>query len=212
MNQKFIDKLKLRKKLEDDKEFNQIISNNYKSCNDFKLDIIHYIISEYNTLNSVSYSQLNILDVGAGSGCYGKLLNHAQDKKLIGFYLKIAVEAFQPNIDRYDLQSIYELVYNQNILDYEYKKQTQVCIMGDVLEHLTVDESKLVLERMKKYCIDVVVVVPWNYIQSSMEDGDFEEHKQSDLTPELMLSRYDGARPLFKNDKIGVYLFKNLTI
>ena len=74
------------------------------SYNDFKEDIKKYIQEHFNT-------DSKILDVGAGSGTY---------KKLLDGYKMDAVEVFEPNIEEYKLKELYEHVFNTDIKDFMY--------------------------------------------------------------------------------------------
>ena len=75
--------------------------------------------------------------------------------------------------------------------------------MGDVLEHLTVEESKSVLNKMKDK--KVMVAVPYLFEQGEEMGNIYETHHQPELTHELMIERY-GLTPLYTNERYGYYI------
>ena len=140
-----------------------------------------------------------ILDVGAGNGNYSTLLG--------GRYKNIdAVEIYKPNIIDYDLLSKYRSVACQNIVGFEYKPYDLI-IFGDVIEHLSVEDAKNVLNYAYFRCKNMVVAVPYCYHQEGNENK-YEEHIQDDLTHEIFMWRYPGFEPLFKSRVYGYYIKK----
>ena len=80
-----------------------------------------------------------ILDVGAGVGTYSDLLKpHGYDIDCI--------EVYDKYIEAYDLKSKYKNVFCDNILNFDVSEYDFV-ILGDVLEHLTIEDAKFVLNR-----------------------------------------------------------------
>lgn len=57
--------------------------------------------------------------------------------------------------------------------------------MGDVIEHLSIEDAKTVLDRLMPLCEEIVVAVPYEYKQESYDDNIFQAHKQPDLTPQI---------------------------
>ena len=141
------------------------------------------------------YRDISVLDVGAGSGTYGKLLDFEMD----------AIEVFKPNIERYHLEEIYRNVYNEDIRNFRYAWYDLV-IFGDVLEHLSVEEAQEVLRYACQHSDDVLVAVPYEYKQGEEEGNVYEIHKQDDLTPEIMKERYPMLKELWRNSEYGYYV------
>ena len=92
---------------------------------DFKDEIKKYIYDRFS-------KDMRILDIGPGEGTYAQLLS---DYKNID-----CVEIYQPYIDTYNLTSQYKNVYNINIMDFDFEYY-DIIIMGDILEHLSVEDS-----------------------------------------------------------------------
>lgn len=163
------------------------------SYNCYKTEVAQYLKDNFS-------KDATILDVGAGCGTYYYYLKDY-------FSDMDAVEAFQPNIDKYKLEEKYKNVYNVNILDFNYVYY-DIIIFGDVLEHLTVDEAQSVLAYALNRCKEVIVAVPYMYKQGMIEDNIYEIHKQDDLTPENMLIRYPQLKLLYSTKEYGYYIKK----
>lgn len=121
-----------------------------------------------------------ILDVGACDGKWRRLLPEYPNMD--------AVEAFEPNLKH--LQG-YRLVFHANIHDLKYEDYDLI-ILGDILEHLTVDEAREVLDYAAPRCRDMIIAVPFLYEQGAIYGNPYEVHIQDDLTPELFEQRYPG--------------------
>ena len=160
------------------------------SYNYFKDKIKTYIEDNFD-INS------SILDVGAGSGTYKKLLDKYNNVD--------AVEVFQPNIDKYNLKSMYNNVFNANIKDFMYAYYDLI-IFGDIIEHLDINEAQEVLKYAYTRCKQMIVAVPYEYKQGIEEDNIYEIHKQDDLTHEIFMERYPFMQLLYKNEYYGYYI------
>ncbi len=141
-----------------------------------------YVFANY-TAGSV------ILDVGAGQGKYRILLRT--------YPCVDACEVWEPTVEREGLRDLYRHVFTQDVValvnDSWWSSATasyDLVIMGDVLEHLTVDDARHVLERVTGVGADVVVVVPYSYPQDEEDGNVYQRHLQDQLTPELMSSTY----------------------
>lgn len=141
-----------------------------------------------------------ILDVGAGAGKYRDLLH---DYPYVD-----AVEAHEPYVIRYELDSRYRRVFVEDVLDMraDVFGQYDLVILGDVLEHLTVEDAQALLEMIARYRCAVLVAVPFNYEQDAVDGVGWEVHKQPDLTPELFNERYPEFECLARDEAYGVYV------
>lgn len=128
-----------------------------------------------------------ILDVGAGQGKYRVLLPE--------YEYVYAVEVFEPYVHDNNLLKLYHKVYTQDIREfvdaYGYSLLTgMVVVMGDILEHLTREDAQHVLEMLRKYVVEIIVVVPYEYPQGEEDGNVHQEHLQDDLTVESMTRDY----------------------
>lgn len=130
----------------------------------------------------------SILDVGAGRGKYRILLR---------VYPNVdACEIWEPTVESEGLRHIYRHVFVCDFVDLTASSSWEtseydLVIMGDVLEHMTVDDARLSLERIQG---DVIVIVPFMYPQDEEDGNVYQRHIQDDLTPELMTTRYPSLR------------------
>lgn len=160
----------------------------------YKNIIKDYLIKQFN-------KDATILDVGPGCGTYYDLLNDY-------FTTFDGVEAFAPNIDRYDLRNKYRNVYNKDIKDFEFDYY-DIIIIGDVLEHLSIEDAQKVIKYCENRCKQLIVAVPYTMPQDAVEGNIYEIHKQDDLTIENMKERYPSLKLLIHNSDYGYYVKKD---
>jgi hypothetical protein len=160
----------------------------------FKSQVAKHIIESFNPA-------MNILDVGAGSGVWSDLL--------YGHFKNIdALEIHEPYINDFNLRGKYRKVLMGDIRNFVYNSYDYL-IMGDILEHLPVQDAKNLLEEIKwkyKYCM---VAIPYMYPQGTEYGNVHETHHQPDLTHEIFLERYPSMKTLVKDDKYGYYVNYN---
>ena len=143
------------------------------------------------------------LDVGACDGKWSDLL---------GGYLKIdAVEIYAPNILKHNLTQKYRHVFAEDVREFQYGRNYDLIIFGDVLEHMSVTDAQKVLAYAWERCRDLIVAVPYNWVNRSHYGNPWEFHVQADLTPENVLERYPGLKPLYITPKYGYYTKGELT-
>ena len=160
----------------------------------YKNIIKDYLIKQFD-------KDATILDVGPGCGTYYDLLNDY-------FTTFDGVEAFAPNIDRYDLRNKYRNVYNKDIKDFEFDYY-DIIIIGDVLEHLSIEDAQKVIKYCENRCKQLIVAVPYTMPQDAIEDNIYKIHKQDDLTIENMKERYPSLKLLIHNSDYGYYVKKD---
>tara|TARA_Y100000310_G_C20377146_1_gene666279 strand:+ start:62 stop:673 length:612 start_codon:yes stop_codon:yes gene_type:complete len=127
---------------------------------------------------------ITILDVGPGSGQYNGLL-----KELLGYNNIDCVEIHEPHVDVYNYKERYRNVYIQNILEFDFDYY-DIIIMGDVLEHIKVDDAIKLVKKLSQKCSNLIIQVPYLYAQDAVCGNAYEKHEQPDLTNEVFLKRY----------------------
>jgi 2-polyprenyl-3-methyl-5-hydroxy-6-metoxy-1,4-benzoquinol methylase/glycosyltransferase involved in cell wall biosynthesis len=158
----------------------------------FKSRIRDYVKRKYGT-------GLKILDIGAGKGTYSDLLRDLCSRI-------DAVEVYEPYVKEFDLKSKYDNVYVQDVVGFSPREDYDLVIMGDVLEHISVEDSKRVLDALYTKSKNIIISVPFMMEQGDLNGNQYEAHKQSDLTNEVFLSRYSGFENLYINPRVGVYV------
>jgi hypothetical protein len=115
---------------------------------------------------------LTVLDVGAGSGTYGKLIRKGMPKSRI-----LGVEIFEPYIDRFGLKEIYDRVIAGNVLEDNFDLSSDVVIFGDVLEHMDHSDALSVLKKFFLNSAVCVVSIPIITFPQGESDGNvYETH------------------------------------
>lgn len=138
--------------------------------------VVNLIKSNFNPANT------SIIDIGCGSGTYRDLLPE---------YTMDGIEVYEKYINDFRLRDRYRNIFNVNVTDYKFSGKTHnLAIMGDVLEHLSVEDAKKVLKGIEDAGISIVVQVPYLYEQGIYDGNEHEIHLQPDLTHEVFLDRY----------------------
>lgn len=145
-------------------------------------------------------SSIRILDVGAYDG---RWYYNLRDK----FHHIDAVEAFKPYVDRFELRQKYENVFITDIRNFDFDYYN-IIILGDILEHLTVDEAKEVLNKLYYKCEELFVIIPYEYPQDEYDNNEYQVHKQEDLTHEIFMERYPDFELLIRDEVRGCYIKK----
>jgi hypothetical protein len=156
----------------------------------FKDDIKHHILSNIKPNEK-------ILDVGAGSGTYARMLGNY-------FYID-AVEIFEPYIEKFGLHELYNNVYNVNILAFDFSPYDYI-IMGDILEHIPKYEAINLVGKINSAGKKCLIAVPYLYEQGEYDGNIHETHHQPDLTHNIFLERYPCMHLLYKDEGYGYYI------
>lgn len=162
------------------------------STNYFKKETIQYITDNYNT-NS------KILDIGAGSGTYSDYL------KPLGYINLDCVEVFQNYIEMFNLTSKYNKVINEDATKLNINfSEYDLIIIGDVLEHISEYDAKILLKKLS--VTNVIVAVPFESPQGESYNNMYEIHLQDDLTLINFFERFEGFNPFCLRFDYGVFI------
>ena len=159
------------------------------------------------TLRTVrSISQItNILDIGPGSGTYYNLYSLTLPQaKWTG------VEVWKEYISKYNLSTKYHKIINKNALEVDYQNlgNFDICFAGDVLEHVTKEQSILLMDRILDASICAIISIPIIYMpQGAAENNPHEIHVKDDWSHTEILRTFSHLLvDDFQDDEIGVYL------
>ena len=127
----------------------------------------------------------NILDVGFGSGVYGKLLRAF-------FYQNIdGLDIYGQNINEMGLDKIYDHIFIENILEFDFEHYDLI-ILGDVLEHIDLNNAKKLISNFveKDKCNHIIVSIPFEYEQDEAYGNKHERHLQPCVNENYMAEHY----------------------
>ena len=158
-----------------------------------KLDkyVIDYLKSNFSKDSTV-------LDIGPYDGKWS-------DKLRDYFQHMDAVEAFEPYIKQFELDKKYDTVFVEDARKFEFEHY-DIIILGDVLEHMTIDDAQKLLKRLALKCKQLLVIIPYEYPQSEKDENEYQIHHQEDLTDKVFHERYPEF-DLFACDELrGAYL------
>lgn len=158
--------------------------------------------------NSAEYIRSNfstddlIIDIGVGSGTY---------KNIVPEYTLDGIEIYEKYINDFNLRERYRNIYNEDAINFKYTSEYKLATMGDVLEHMSVEDSKKLLKKLVKNKISILIQVPYMYEQGIYDGNEHEIHIQDDLTHELFLERYSefGFTTLCRDHICGIYVLLN---
>lgn len=146
-----------------------------------------------------------IIDIGAGAMMYGNLVRETIDAHIT------AVEVWQPYIDFYPYEKIYDSVVQEDARVYE-DYAVDLVIAGDVLEHMTETDMKQLVSKILSQAKWLILSVPIiHYPQGHIENNPYEEHIQEDLNY-AELVRILGT-PFQYQDFVqtGTYIYRGVT-
>jgi predicted TPR repeat methyltransferase len=143
----------------------------------------------------------SILDIGAGSGTYIKLLSKIKS------FDWTAVEAWEPYIDQFNLKKQYHTVFNVDIKNFPWNKKYDLVIAGDILEHLSKEDAvkivNLALDHSKFMLISIPIV---HYPQGEINNNPYEIHIKDDWSHKEVLETFDNfIKKSSTDEEIGVY-------
>ena len=146
-------------------------------------------VGKFNDIIMRDYSLISpasVLDVGAGAGRYGKMLNSAfPDTELV------CIEPMQEYIDVYNLEKVYKTVHNKTVQEFikNNDRNFDLVLCVDVLEHLKLSEAIDTLEELV-YCSKWIIAIwPNDVNQVAIEGNSYEKHRSNMTLADL--TRFD---------------------
>jgi hypothetical protein len=145
----------------------------------------------------------NILDVGVGYGVYSRLIRDTELNVTID-----GIEAWEPYIQAFDLNSIYDNLYNVDVRNWDNFNYDLV-ILGDVLEHMTKDEAIAIWDKVSKSAKYAIISIPIiHYPQNEPGGNPYQEHIKEDWSTEEVLETFSNIVEHKSYSVVGVFLAK----
>lgn len=145
---------------------------------------------------------VTFLDVGAGAGSNLEFYRPwFPNSRWVG------VEAWQPYVDRFSLADRYATVLIDDVRQLPGLPAADVVLLGDVLEHMAVEEAGRVWRMALAAAPDGVVLasVPMgDYPQGEVHGNPYERHL-STWTAATADEHLPGARLVAVNDTVGLF-------
>lgn len=164
------------------------------------------IVEWVKSLNGIT----TVLDIGAGKGTYLKLLKHKSN--VLPSAKFVCIEAWAPYVEKFNLPSKYDVVINEDARKVNYRDMGNIdlTIAGDVLEHMTKEESISVVDQIATISRFMVISIPViHYPQEAINNNPFEEHIKDDWSHDEVMSTW--GKFIIDSSvgrEIGVYLLK----
>ncbi len=140
-----------------------------------------------------------ILDAGFGCGIYARLLRKE------GYNFIDGVDIYEHGIKELKLDKYYDNIFITDILEFDFTYYDLI-ILGDVLEHLSPEDSKQLLENW--ICDSkmgrLIISIPYQLKQSGTHQNPHEEHLQSQVTAEYMKVNYPYLNLLYSGEMVDV--------
>lgn len=151
-----------------------------------------------------------LLDIGAGAGKFSQIFTE---------YVMDAVEFFLPYHNTFGLAKKYRNVFGMTIQEFVTSVGLSGyggVVMGDVLEHLSVEDAQFVVSSLYASKVSFIIKVPFMMEQVMTPEvleahpevvgNHLEDHLQPDLTNDVMLQRYPELKPLIFDEFFGIYI------
>lgn len=146
-------------------------------------------------------SPMSVLDIGPGAGIYATLLRPVLEPGA-KFH---ALEIHEPYVERFGLRDLYDRVDIGDARDMKFPR-LDVVILGDVIEHMTLDEAKVVWFKARAAAKQAVFLsLPIvEYPQGECEGNPHEAHLHT-WDHDMVVRELDGIREWATFTQIGVY-------
>jgi hypothetical protein len=116
----------------------------------------------------------SVLDIGCGRGIWSGCLKSV--KPSVVWH---GIEIWQPYIDKYkkNLNSLYDNIYNVNAVEFIYRQNYDLVIMGDIIEHMSYKDAGHVLSNAIAHSKYFIISIPLGKNPHPPEHGNpYQEH------------------------------------
>lgn len=145
------------------------------------------------------------LDIGAGMGTYAKMFPEIKMD---------AVEIWEPYIEKYGLKSLYNEIIIQDAKETEWARRAyDIGFLGDVLEHMSLEDAKTTFEKIRHGCKTVILSIPLgHYPQDEFEGNPYERHIVDDWSAAKVIEAFGEPAYWIQDGEIGVFAYSDFPI
>lgn len=144
------------------------------------------------------------LDIGCGAGTYAKMFPA---------FTWTGVEIWAPYVEKHDLSRLYADLHVADVREWNPDGKYDICFLGDVLEHMTLDEAKDLVRRAKRWADTVIVSIPiGHHPQGEFEGNPHEIHVKDDWSDEEVKREFGKPTWSVVDAEIGVYVYSKYEI
>jgi len=154
----------------------------------------------------------NIIDIGAGEGTYARLIKDFSST-YHGFWT--AIEAWGPYASEYKLIELYDNIIIADACYVDYRKihngHSDLVIAGDVLEHMTKDESKALIKELMEHTDNLIISIPLVHLDQDAYKGNwFETHLDHWHFEEMKLELGNGLYKSVEGPTLGYFWWRKI--
>jgi cyclopropane fatty-acyl-phospholipid synthase-like methyltransferase len=143
-----------------------------------------------------------ILDIGTGRGNYSDLLKGVNIEKIDG------IEVWEPYIERYNLKNKYNNIFLYDVRQWE-NFNYDLIIFGDVLEHMTKEESIHVWQKASSMAKHAIISIPIiHFPQGESEGNPYQVHIKDDWSEKEVIETFSDIISYDIYPTVGVFYAK----
>jgi hypothetical protein len=158
----------------------------------------HWILNKILEINPET-----ILDVGPGKGTYSDLIKDAPISPIID-----GVEIWEPYVANYNLLSKYNKITIKDVREHDDFNYDLV-IFGDILEHMTKEDSIMVWEKVSKQARYAIISLPIVYYPQKHSHGNpYEAHVVDNWNHKDVMNTFSNIIDSSQKKVTGAYLAK----
>ncbi|WP_432735855.1 class I SAM-dependent methyltransferase [Maridesulfovibrio sp. FT414] len=146
----------------------------------------------------------SVLDIGPGCGTYSNLL-----RPLDQSVHWTGVEVWAPYIKQFGLEEKYDRVVVSDLryINFTKIRQPDCVIAGDVLEHISEKDARIILSELVRIAKVIFVSIPIIHMPQGEWGGNpFEEHVEDSYSHERLLKILPCVCDFHCGERIGSYL------